>query len=346
VLPALLPTTAPHHRRKEQLMTNPRPPRHPLTGDTPPSPTGSRRSVLRSSALASSSSSGPSPTNSIDLLRSLSHLTARDLLIADWLDQHGVLTTAQISQAHFTNITTASHRLAKLRAIGLLDRFHRPLPGGGFGPWHWVIGALGAQLIAAARETTPPTPRQLALRHARLAASSHLPHRLGTNQFFIDLYAHARRTPGARLVRWWSERDTARRYHQRVHPDGHALWHANGATIGIFLEFDTGAEDLTRLVRKLDAYDQLAADGGPAYPVLFWLHSAARERHLHDVLGGRRNGRAPAATAVRGAHGPAQPVWTLDGRRRVALTALPFDHGDPDSMYNPNLHDPTLYLEL
>ncbi|HLL66473.1 MAG TPA: replication-relaxation family protein [Micromonosporaceae bacterium] len=281
------------------------------------------------------------------MLRSLSHLTARDLLIADWLDQHGVLTTAQISQAHFSNITTASHRLAKLRAIGLLDRFHRPLPGGGFGPWHWVIGALGAQLIAAARETTPPTPRQLAQRHARLAASLHLPHRLGANQFFIDLHTHARQTPGARLVRWWSERDTARRYHQRIHPDGHALWRTNGTTIGVFLEFDTGTEDLTRLTRKLHAYDQLAADGGPTYPVLFWLHSPTREQHLHDVLDQRRrSGAAPAATAVRGAHGPAETVWTLDGHHRLTLTQLPFHHGEPDSMYNPNLHDPTLDQEL
>jgi hypothetical protein len=25
---------------------------------------------------------------------------------------------------------------------------------------------------------------------------------------------------------------------------------------------------------------------------------------------------------------------------------LPYDHGDPDSMYNPNLHDPDLDQEL
>jgi hypothetical protein len=148
-------------------------------------------------------------------------------------------------------------------------------------------------------------------------------------------------------VRWWSERDTARRYHQRIHPDGHALWHADGTTIGIFLEFDTGTEDLTRLVRKIDAYDQLAADGGPAYPVLFWLHSPTRELHLHDALHARaRRSAAPAATAVRGTRGPADAVWTLDGQHRLPLIELPFDHGDPDSMYNPNLNDPSLDQEL
>jgi hypothetical protein len=282
-----------------------------------------------------------------DLLRSLAHLTSRDLIIADWLEQHGVLTTDQITTALFTNITTASHRLTKLRAIGLVDRFHRPLPRGGSGPWHWVIGPLGAQIAAATVNTNPPTPHQLRQRHARLAASVQLRHRLGTNQFFIDLYAYARQHADTRLVRWWSERDTARRYSHRIQPDGHALWRAGDTTIGVFLEYDTGTEDLGRLIRKLDAYDQLAADGGPIYPVLFWLHSPAREAHLHTALAQRRQrGPVPAATAVRTGRSPAAIVWSLDGRTRAQLTDLPSDHGDPDSMYNPNLHDPDLDQEL
>jgi hypothetical protein len=350
-------------------MAEARPPRYPLRGDTPAPPTDSSSSTPSdhcdgSSTLSSrlsasssispasvsssrSSSSRPAPSSAPDLLRSLAHLTTRDLTIADWLDQHGVLTTSQISTALFTNITTASHRLAKLRTIGLIDRFHQPHPGGGFGPWHWVLGPLGAQLTAAARDTAPPTPRQLQQRHARLANSVQLRHRLGTNQFFIDLHAHARQHSGERLVRWWSERDTARRYNHRIQPDGHALWRDRDATIGLFLEYDNGTEDLARLVRKLDAYDQLAADGGPTYSVLFWLHSAVRETHLHAALAERRHpGPVPAASAVRGENDPTGPVWTLDGRSRLRLAQLPYDHGDPDSMYNPNLHDPDLDQEL
>jgi hypothetical protein len=148
-------------------------------------------------------------------------------------------------------------------------------------------------------------------------------------------------------VRWWSEHDTSRRYHQRIHPDGHALWQADAITVGVFLEYDTGTEDLARLVRKLDAYDQLAADAGPAYPVLFWLHSTTREQHLHNALTHRpRPGTVAAASAVRGIGSPAEAVWTLDAHRRCTLTQLPFDHGDPDSIYNPNLHDPTLDQQL
>jgi hypothetical protein len=283
----------------------------------------------------------------VDLLRSQAHLTDRDLVIADWLDQHGVLTTHQISAALFTSPITASHRLTKLRTLGVVDRFHRPLPGGGFGPWHWVLGPLGAQITTAHGEATPPTPQQLRHRHARLADSTQLGHRLGTNQFFIDLHTHARTHPHTRLLRWWSERDTARRYIHRIHPDGHALWRDHNTTIGLFLEYDTGSENLGKLTRKLDSYDQLAADGGPAYPVLFWLHSRIREANLHAVLAARWHRMAvPAATAVRCGRNPAEAIWTLDGYTRLLLTELPHSHGDPDSMYNPNLHDPELDQEL
>lgn len=324
--------------------------RPPRTGDTPAPAPGFHRSIVSSPGSAPArclSANTAAPNGRLDLLRSMSHLTSRDLLIADWLHQHGVLTTQQITTALFTSITTASHRLTKLRSIALIDRFHRPLPGGGFGPWHWVIGPLGTHLAAASNNINPPTPRQLALRHARLATSTYLSHRLGTNGFFIDLYAHAHRSDDTELVRWWSERDTARRYHQRIHPDGHALWRTETSTVGLFLEYDAGTENLTRLIRKLDAYEQLAADGGPTYPVLFWLHSERRERNLHEALTeNRHRGVVPVATGVRGRGKPADAVWTLDGHDRLTLADLPFDHGDPDSMYNPNLHDPTLDQEL
>jgi hypothetical protein len=287
---------------------------------------------------------GGGPPQNVDLLAALSHLTDRDLAIADWLDRHGVLTTAQISQAFFTSPTTASHRLTKLHRLTLVDRFRRPLPGGGFSPWHWMIGPLGARLTAAAHGASPPTARVLRDRHARLAASTQLAHRLGTNQFFIDLDTHARRSGGAaRLLRWWSERETADRYLRRIHPDGHALWHADDTTVGLFLEYDTGSQPLDRLVAKLDAYEQLARDGGPAYPVLFWLHAAGRERHLHERLGGF--GVVAVATAVRGdmAH-PAGAVWSLVGdplpRRRLA--DLPSRTGRPGSPYNPDTDIPAL----
>jgi len=286
----------------------------------------------------------------VNLLAALAHLTDRDLAIADWLDRHGVFTTGQLAASFFTSPITASHRLAKLRALTLVDRFHRPLVTGGFGPWHWVIGPLGARVTAAARNVSPPTARALRDRHAQLADSTQLAHRLGSNQFFVALHAHTRRSDGeAQLVQWWSDRETADRYMRRIHPDGHALWHDDATTIGLFLEYDGGSQHLNRLVARLDAYDQLARDGGPSYPVLFWLHAAARERHLHERLASRRPGPVAVATAVRGdTADPAAAVWALAGnpypRRR--LVDLPHHHGQPDSPYNPHRHDGRLEPDM
>ncbi|MBN1171093.1 MAG: replication-relaxation family protein [Micromonosporaceae bacterium] len=308
-------------------MRQPRPPRHPPLGDPP----------------------GPQPT-SLDILAVQSRLTNRDRTIIEWLDQHGVLTTAQLAAAFFTSPITASHRLATLHTMGVVDRFHRPTPTGGFGPWHWVIGSLGARIAAAGRDTKPPTPRVLRARHDKLTDSPTLPHRLGANQFFIDLHVHTRRHPDTRLVRWWSEHDTARRYHGRIHPDGHALWRDRDVVIGIFVEYDRGTEDLWRLVRKLAAYDQIAAEGGACYPVLFWLPSRSREANLHAEFARRRpTGPVPVATAVCDPTGPGPGgrVWALIAapEPRQRLAELPFDHGDLFQLA-PNLNDPALDHEL
>jgi hypothetical protein len=336
-------------------MSQPRPPRHPPAGESLVRATGtsatSRRSVL---AAPVSRTGQPAAarlrTDAADILAVQSRLTSRDRTIIDWLDRHGVLTTAQLTAALFSSPITASHRLAKLRAIGVVDRFHHPSPGGGFGPWHWVIGALGARVAAANRGTTPPTPRALQARHDKLTASPTLTHLLGTNQFFIDLYAHTRSHPHTQLVRWWSEHDTTRRYHARIHPDGHGLWRDHNTVVGLFVEYDRGTEDLWRLVRKLAAYDQIAAEGGACYPVLFWLHSARREAGLHDEFARRRPAApVPVATAVRhpAGPGPAGPVWALigDPEPRRTLAELPSDHGDPLHLA-PNLNDPDLDREL
>lgn len=320
-------------------MAKPPAARHPPAGDVP-ARSGRHLSVPVSSAL----------------LAVMAHLTDRDLAIVDWLDRHGVLTTEQITTAFFRATSTAVHRLLKLRALGVVDRFHRPRPGGGFGPWHWVVGAVGAQLAAAARGQSPPTARALGERHGRLARNPQLGHHVAANQFFVDLHAHARRHTGAQLRLWWSAYEAAARYHRRIHPDGHALWRqtttAGDLTVGLFLEYDTGTErPLRRVIDKLEAYEALAADGGPAYPVLFVLPTQVREQRLHTALAGRPAGLVPVATTVwapLSAADPAGPVWALAGdphpRRR--LVELPCGHGRRDSVYNAHARDQDLDLDF
>jgi hypothetical protein len=350
-------------------VSEPRQPGLPPAGDSPVrytdlstnSASTSRRSVSASStprtgraaAVRTDGSRAGTEGFTPDILAVQSRLTSRDRTVIDWLDRHGVLTTAQITAALFTSPVTASHRLAKLRAMGLVDRFHHPFPTGGFGPWHWVIDLLGARIAGAGRDAKPLTAGTLRARYDRLTDSVRLPHLLGTNQFFIDLHAHARQHPETRLVRWWSERETAQRYGGRLHPDGHALWRDNNIVIGLFLEYDRGTERLWRLVKKIDAFDQIAREGGPAYPVLFSLDSAQRETELHDEFARRHpHGPVPVATTVRDPNGPgpAGPVWALvgDDNRLRTLAELPSHHGNPDATMatKPNLDDSTLDQEL
>jgi hypothetical protein len=103
--------------------------------------------------------------------------------------------------------------------------------------------------------------------------------------------------------------------------------------VPFFLEYDTGTEPLTELVRKLDGYHRLAQWGGPRWPVLLWLHSANRAHHLHQRLA-EHTLSAPVATASRdhatqAATGPAGPLWRLHGHHGLLTladlaTALPY----------------------
>ncbi|SCF02403.1 Replication-relaxation [Micromonospora mirobrigensis] len=168
----------------------------------------------------------------------------------------------------------------------------------------------------------------------RLSANPHLTHLLTTNEFFVRLTAHARQHPEARLDRWWSEAMTTKQF-RTITADGHGLWSVAHATVGLFLEADTGTEPLrSRVVTKLDRYAKLIRRGGPRYPVLFWLRSEQREEHLHQLLRGQHTD-VPAATATHGTD-PAHAVWLPIGATgRVRLADLPSDHGQPVAD-NPN----------
>jgi hypothetical protein len=241
----------------------------------------------------------------------------------------------------FSSSRAAQDRLRQLHSLELLDRFIPPRNRrlGGSQPTRWTLGRLGFDLHAAGARGAFTTVRTARQRLAYLAESPTLAHLLGVNGFFTGLLAHARTHPDAHLQRWWSETEAARRF-AGVHPDGHGLWREGDQLVGFFLEYDTGSEDLARLVEKLAAYERLARSGGPTYPVLFSLHSPDRETHLHAELGGVAS-RCPIATTVRptdATRRPAGPVWAVVGqppRARVRLADLRSDHG-PEHPRNPN----------
>ena len=133
-------------------------------------------------------------------------VTDRDRRLCRLLAEHRVLTTHQLTQLAFTNRNTADHRLRILWRLGLVDRF-RPHHTPGSAPYHYVLGPLGAALLAAHHDHDP-IPALLGYRRDRtlaLAHSQRLTHLIGVNSFFCALAQDARRQEGAELERWWSE---------------------------------------------------------------------------------------------------------------------------------------------
>ena len=276
------------------------------------------------------------------LLAIYPHITGRDRLLLQLLDDHQVLTTGQIHRMLFSARRTCQIRLNELAALGLVERFRFPRDGGGSQPWHWTLGHNGHRFQAAAHERPEPTPRASNQTVQRLSANPHLPHLVLANEFFVRLTEHARRHTEARLDRWWSEQVTTKQY-RTITADGHGLWSDDGVTVGFFLEADTGTEPLrSRVVSKLDRYAKLIRRGGPRYPVLFWLGSEQREEHLHRLLHGQHT-TVGAATALHTSE-PAEPVWLARGATgRVPLAALPSDHGQPVAD-NPNYDDDGIFI--
>jgi hypothetical protein len=272
------------------------------------------------------------------LLSIYPHITSRDRLLLQLLDDHQVLTTGQIHRLLFAARRTCQIRLNELAALGLIERFRFSRDGGGSQPWHWTLGHNGQRFQAAAHQRPEPTARSSNQTVQRLSANPHLTHLVLTNEFFVRLSEHARRHDDARLDRWWSEQVTHQQF-RKVTADGHGLWTAGGVTVGFFLETDTGSEALgSRVVAKLEKYGTFIRDsGGTRYPVLFWLGSEQREEHLHRLLPGQHTG-VPVATATHAAD-PAARVWLARGTTsRVALTELPSDHGEALAA-NPNYGD-------
>jgi hypothetical protein len=175
------------------------------------------------------------------LLGVVGRLTERDRDLCRLLDDHRVLTTAQIAEVGFSGERRARMRLSELYAIDILDRF-RPEAWGNPSPFHWVLGPLGAALVAveAGLDVADLSWRR-SLVH-ELAASQRLAHLVGLNGFFCSLLGSARSRPGCRLDEWWSERRCAREWGEVVRPDGYGIWTEADTSLPFLLEYDNGTE--------------------------------------------------------------------------------------------------------
>ncbi len=292
-----------------------------------------RNRLIREITPTSPSSSAPTGarlTASV-VAGELTRLTPRDRLLLDLLDQHKTFTTEQIHTLAFTSLARTRIRLSQLYTREILDRFrHYQRPGSQ--SWRYTLGPIGAAILAAGRGDTLPRPAAVRDATARLAMSPTLGHLVTANGFFVALTGHARTHHGARLGRWWNEARCREAVGTVVRPDGHGVWVVGGRGVPFWLEADLGTETLSRVAGKLTGYAALPPTR--AYPVLFWLPTAAREANLHAHLAraGVPDGVSVATAAADNAPGgPAGPVWQVAGRPgRVSLADLaPAGNGAP-----------------
>lgn len=264
----------------------------------------------------------------------LPRLTDRDRTILGLLAEHQTFTTDQLAAIAFGSLGRARNRLTQLHQRGVLDRFrHYQRPGSQ--SWRWVLGPVGAAIIAAERGEQLPRPAAVRDRMTRLATSPVLGHLLGCNGFGAALFGYARTHPGYALARWWAEPTATRAAAGLARPDGHGVWVApDGRRAGWWLEHDTGTEPLARVIAKLTDYAALAGTAW-ALPVLFWVPTARRAANLTDRVTDTPPppGVAVAVASADTPSGPAGPVWRLagcPGRHALADLPIPSDTSTVD----------------
>ncbi|MDE3721438.1 replication-relaxation family protein [Nocardiopsis sp. N85] len=247
-------------------------------------------------------------------------ITPRDRRILTDLYEHNVLTTHHLHRLHFEGCSrrTVNQRMSQLRLYRLVAPF-RPYTHAGTSPHHWVVDQLGAQLLAAQRQSEPAELDYRADHRMRVAHSLRLGHVLGLADTFVAFTLAARRTSSASLECWYSERESARRWGRHIRPDAYIQWNQDQTVLHAFVEYDTGTEPLTKVVRKMGGYTSLALESGLASIALFAVHSDRRAEHLLAKLSAesaadpRKVGAYVATHERLRARGPDEAVWRAPG---------------------------------
>lgn len=227
-------------------------------------------------------------------------VTSRDRWLLSLLFEHQVLTTEQITALAFPSEHASRHRLVHLQRMGVLDRF-RPISREARASYHYMIGPVGVQLLAAERSIDPKELRYDRNRIRAMSESPLLHHRIGVNSFFAQLSTIHRLRPNLRLDDWWSERQCTREWGRDVQPDGYGVLVVAKHRLPFFLEYDRGTETTERVVAKLNAYRAFSFG-----TVLFWFLTPARERNF---LRRARGHSTPFAVANSSLGDVTDSVW-------------------------------------
>lgn len=217
------------------------------------------------------------------VLSSPSWLTKRDDAICLDLHEHRVLTTPQIADLHFEDVRRARRRLLILHRKGVLERF-RPYRPAGSAPHHYILGEVGARVVAATHGLDLRIIKQRMERDLYLMLNPRLDHLLEVNDFFVRLIKECRNSPDYDLTRWWGERRCAGAIPTSVHPDGLGRLTSFGTSCTFLLELDRGTERGDRLRRKLLSYGRLGRRREKPNAIVFLFHTERRERATRAKL--------------------------------------------------------------
>lgn len=270
----------------------------------------------------------PRSRSSASILDSASGTTRRDLRLCLDLHEHRVLTTHQIFELRFPSLRRAQRRLLLLQQRDIVERF-RPFRSSGSHPWHYILGEVGIDIVAAWRGKDR---KELGVRIDRVRAIAYspmLPHLMEVNGFFSRMAYRCRGDLGLRLAEWWSERRCAAEWGGMVRPDGLGRLRCPGADVRFFLELDRGTESSSRLEEKLARYARVARFPDAPAALLFLFPTQRREAEARRVLFncGMLVLTGSRATA---AEDPLGPFWLPSGADRRLRIADAFRRGGLD----------------
>lgn len=220
-------------------------------------------------------------------------MTERDRRILALLVEHFTFTTSQLAVlAGFGSLWRARHRLALLHSRGVLHRERPFRAGGGSHEWHWMLGPVGAKIVAAEVGTTAVRPSRIEARWAKLYHGWRYRELMVQHEWFCQLAATAEPDTGG-LVEWVSPWRISRAH--RATTDGYGRWrHADGRELAFVVLLDDPPRVGTReLIDRLTSIDiaQHGSDAGRlgGAVVLVWCATLHREgvvrRRLQRHLG-------------------------------------------------------------
>lgn len=220
-------------------------------------------------------------------------ITERDRRVLALLEEHFTFTTSQLAVlAGFGSVITTRHRLAALHVRGVLHRDRPFRAGGGSYEWQWMLGPIGARIVAAERGVTPIKPAKVAARWRKLFHGWRWEELHAQHAWFCTLTAAAPGEHGAggELVVWRSPWRVSREW--KATTDGYGLWrYPDGRELAFVLLLD----DPPR-VGVTELRDRLTSVPDPAYPftgpdgygedavTLVWCATLRREQTLRHAI--------------------------------------------------------------